>query len=180
MTADMNPDVDTDRTCSRCGQTKPIAEFPLRSDGRRRHSWCRPCKVAYDREWYARNREAHIARVRVATDRARARNADILAAAKDRPCEDCGLRWPAWVLEFDHVRGEKRNDVSKLAAWGAAAETLRAEIAKCEVVCANCHRERTHRRRVERASSGVGGSVAPDEGDPAWWVAGDSNPERTD
>ena len=55
-------------------------------------------------------------------------------------CRDCGER-DAVVLEFDH-RGEKRGNVSTMATWASLA-TLRAEIAKCDVRCANCHRRRT-------------------------------------
>lgn len=44
-------------------------------------------------------------------------------------------------MDFDHVRGEK------IAAPGllyTQVEAFQIEIAKCEVVCANCHRERTY------------------------------------
>jgi hypothetical protein len=49
------------------------------------------------------------------------------------------------VLEFDHLRDKVAN-ISKLVHLGADWETTLAEIAKCEVVCANCHRRRTARR----------------------------------
>ena len=58
------------------------------------------------------------------------------------PCVDCGsgdLR----VLEFDHVRGTKLSTVSELWSSGVSIARLQAEIDKCEVVCANCHRIRT-------------------------------------
>ena len=60
------------------------------------------------------------------------------------PCADCGERDPV-VLEFDHLRDKTFDIGSKLIhkAWPAVL----AEIAKCEVVCANCHRRRTARRR---------------------------------
>lgn len=47
------------------------------------------------------------------------------------------------VLEFDHVRGVKKGDVSLMARQGLALKTIDAEIAKCDVRCANCHRRRT-------------------------------------
>ncbi len=65
------------------------------------------------------------------------------------PCTDCGESNP-WVLEFDHVRGEKKNDVGKLVCMGRAVATIEAEIAKCEVVCANCHKIRTYTRKGGR------------------------------
>lgn len=62
-------------------------------------------------------------------------------------CAECGFRGHPAALEFDHVQGTKLNHVSKLSthAW----ETIMAEIAKCDVVCANCHRLRTLARRGE-------------------------------
>jgi hypothetical protein len=50
-------------------------------------------------------------------------------------------------MDFDHLGlEEKLNEVSKLTSWGI--EKVKQEINKCEVVCANCHRERTHQRRI--------------------------------
>ncbi|HEV2062313.1 MAG TPA: hypothetical protein VGR12_05630, partial [Solirubrobacteraceae bacterium] len=64
---------------------------------------------------------------------------DVLGAST---CIDCGDS-DIVILEFDH-RGEKRGNVSTMASW-ASLDTLRAEIAKCDVRCANCHRRRTQR-----------------------------------
>jgi hypothetical protein len=49
------------------------------------------------------------------------------------------------VLEFDHV-AEKQALVSRLVHEGVRISVLEAEVARCEVVCANCHRRRTARR----------------------------------
>lgn len=72
----------------------------------------------------------------------------IILAAKDKPCADCGGRFPPYVMEFDHVRGDKRHNVSKL--WGnvVGIAGVLAEIAKCDVVCSNCHRIRSWRQKI--------------------------------
>jgi len=67
-------------------------------------------------------------------------------AAKDVSCVDCGVKYPPYVMDFDHVRGEKIKDVSDMIQKHTPMSELHAEIAKCEVVCANCHRIRTHLR----------------------------------
>jgi hypothetical protein len=59
-----------------------------------------------------------------------------------RACVDCGEADPR-VLEFDHVRGKKLGNVSSLRTGGYSLERLEAELAKCEVRCANCHRRKT-------------------------------------
>ncbi len=65
----------------------------------------------------------------------------MLAYLATHPCIDCGEA-DAVCLEFDHVRGPKRGNIGTMLgdhSW----ETIEAEIAKCEVRCANCHRRRT-------------------------------------
>lgn len=64
------------------------------------------------------------------------------------PCVDCDER-DIIVLEFDHVRGEKKYVISRLVCSSPALTTLQDEIAKCEVRCANCHRRATARRAME-------------------------------
>lgn len=132
------------RTCSRCGEGKPITEFPERVLGSgRRHGHCRPCKAAYQKAWYDKNKERHKANVAVIRKETIRRNREIIAAAKAKPCADCGVSFSPYVMDFDHVRGRKRGTI---ASWYASVseKALCAEIAKCDVVCANCHRERTY------------------------------------
>ena len=65
---------------------------------------------------------------------------------KKAPCSDCGGRFEPCCMDFDHLPGaDKLMEVSALR--GSTREKLEAEIAKCELVCANCHRIRTRDRR---------------------------------
>lgn len=73
----------------------------------------------------------------------------IIKEAKDVPCADCGERYPPYVMDFDHVRGYKLMNVSMMVQRGFSAAKMHEEIAKCEVVCANCHRQRTFERSPE-------------------------------
>jgi hypothetical protein len=65
---------------------------------------------------------------------------------KFRPCADCGGTFPPECMDFDHVRGEKLFNLGQCS--GRSIVALGAEIAKCDVVCANCHRIRTRRRKA--------------------------------
>src|SRR5436309_103995 len=65
---------------------------------------------------------------------------------KNVPCADCRKRYPPYVMDFDHVRGIKTTCVGRLLSQ--SIKKIEEEIAKCEVVCGNCHRERTHRRKL--------------------------------
>lgn len=75
-----------------------------------------------------------------------ARNLSVIRKAKSNPCTDCGQSYPFYVMDFDHVRGIKRFSLSKV--HGRSLAVIETEMAKCEIVCANCHRERTYSRNV--------------------------------
>ncbi len=77
----------------------------------------------------------------------RARVREIVVAAKAVPCVDCGRSYPVPVMDFDHGDGDGKTariaDWARLVGCGRKAlAKLREEIAKCDVVCANCHRLR--------------------------------------
>jgi 5-methylcytosine-specific restriction endonuclease McrA len=133
------------KRCSRCGKLRPLEEFVWRRKAAgKRGPYCRRCRAAYAQAHYAANRQLYI-------DRARRRKqivgeqrvACLIEFLSSHPCVDCGETDPL-VLEFDHIAdkaftiGEGLRDRN----W----ESVLAEIAKCDVVCSNCHRRRTARR----------------------------------
>jgi hypothetical protein len=61
------------------------------------------------------------------------------------PCADCGDCFPYYVMDFDHL-GDKSFAISRYKTVTNSLERVREEIAKCELVCSNCHRVRTHLR----------------------------------
>src|SRR5688500_18928461 len=129
-----------------CGETKPEAEFAfadMAKGTRQRH--CRRCQAAYRHAHYLANREDYIRRevARMAGYRDANRGL-LLAYLLDHPCVDCDEADPI-VLDFDHRDpSTKRNEVARLAATKSWPQVL-AEIAKCDVRCANCHRRKTAR-----------------------------------
>ena len=105
----------------------------------------RPTNVRY----YAANREREIERV---TKRQAATTA-FLRELREVPCADCGGRFAGHQMDFDH------RDPSQKKFWlssGRAALKSRAQIlveaAKCDIVCANCHRLRTFERRSRQSA----------------------------
>ena len=68
-----------------------------------------------------------------------------LAELKSNPCRDCGGTFPPVAMDFDHVRGVKVTDLARMSqmSWDLVLD----EVAKCDLVCANCHRVRTQSRR---------------------------------
>lgn len=77
------------------------------------------------------------------------RKAAAVAAMKEAsPCADCGGFFPAVAMDWDHVSGDKHLRVSLMCKEDYSMERILAEIAKCELVCSNCHRVRTADRNL--------------------------------
>lgn len=89
-------------------------------------------------------------------DREKAR-AYVLDFLNKNSCVDCAESDPV-VLEFDHVRGKKLHNISDMVRNAATIRRIIAEIKKCEVRCANCHRRITVKRRKET----YGEEIKPD------------------
>lgn len=80
----------------------------------------------------------------------RAKISKFIAGVKDnRHCADCGIAYRYWIMEFDHL-GEKEFTIGQFRDYTNDLEVVKREIEKCDIVCGNCHKDRTYRRRVEQ------------------------------
>lgn len=97
----------------------------------------------WQREYYYRNQTAQIKRNKDKKDAIR----DYIKQYKEfRGCMDCGLKFPYYVLDLDHREGtDKKFTPSHLHRTNSWVKMIE-ELEKCDVVCANCHRMRTHNR----------------------------------
>ncbi|MEX2547856.1 MAG: hypothetical protein WD830_08725 [Chloroflexota bacterium] len=73
--------------------------------------------------------------------------AALLARLQDVPCTDCGQRFPKAAMDFDHRDPTTKQYVVSRMLVGATTDQILKEAAKCDVICANCHRMRTYQRR---------------------------------
>lgn len=113
---------------------------PQNKDGR--HRWCKTCVDAYQAEYYKKNKTKLQKRSRrLQIIRRRKRQLFVLKYLQNHPCIDCGEQDPI-VLEFDHIRGEKIDDISGMIESYSESNLIK-EIEKCEVRCANCHKKKT-------------------------------------
>ena len=96
------------------------------------------------RAYYDANKALCVERARTSNRKRLAARRAVIIAAKDRPCADCHVRYPYYVMQFDH-RGEKSFTIGRTNS-DTNMQALLAEIAKCDVVCANCHAERTQQK----------------------------------
>ena len=125
--------LDGKRACTACGESKQLEEFFRRKRG----SIIGACKVCTRKL------------LKEKIGKSRAAGLDFVLMLKADPCADCGKRFPAPCMDFDHVRGKKYFSISKATRSARGMATLIREMRKCDLVCANCHRVRTAIRREQ-------------------------------
>jgi hypothetical protein len=107
--------------------------------------YCKPCQRAANKAcwapYYKKNRKRLLKRQK---DIQKIRRAEI-AELKAKPCADCHHTFPPYVMDFDHLENK---DFLLSRSGNRQWKKVLEEAEKCEVVCANCHRERTHRRSL--------------------------------
>ena len=134
--------INLTKLCSKCNQTKELTEFNKRKaspDGYQ--PLCRICQNNRDNAKYAQNPKDTIDAVRERT----LINKRLLDLIKmEAGCKDCGLKGePGYIYDFDHLR-DKNFIISRMVSHSWAS--ILKEVEKCEIVCGNCHRQRTHFR----------------------------------
>lgn len=93
----------------------------------------------YSREHYQANKVYYARRSRDG----RMRLKQLVKEIKTTPCADCKQTFPFYMMEFDHRPGEEKvSTVSALMRHGTREQVMN-EIRKCDIVCANCHRQRS-------------------------------------
>lgn len=135
-------------TCCSCRQALPETAFAYKSKvSGRRQTMCRECKSAYNRSWYRDNKSSHRSSVANNNQAYRDTVKEDIRKLKSVPCADCGDEYPWYVMDFDHLPGTiKEENISRMISNRVSWSRIRAEIDKCDVVCANCHRIRTYLR----------------------------------
>jgi hypothetical protein len=97
-----------------------------------------PERKAYQKAYYATSM------YRAAWRRRKEKQRDWIKALKDKPCADCGNKFPPECMDFDHRgRSQKKFGISGAISSTRGNPAILEEIAKCDLVCANCHRIRT-------------------------------------
>ena len=105
--------------------------------------------LAAQKRWYEANRDSEIAKALVRNKANKAATRAYLQELKENtPCADCGINYPYYVMDFDHISDDKFKNINTMMRENYSLTEIQKEIDKCELVCANCHRIRTHQRRI--------------------------------
>jgi len=98
---------------------------------------------AASKRHYEQNKGYYLARNR----RYRKELSDYINKIKEeRPCADCKNNYPYYVMDFDHLEGTAKAGIVSYFCKTGRIGAMKQEVLKCEVVCSNCHRMRTHAR----------------------------------
>lgn len=136
------------KKCDHCKQYKEDESFAWRwkTLGIRQKT-CRDCRKYFNKNWYEGDaRQRHLKNVKERKHAARKVAREyVWNYLSTHPCSQCGETDPV-VLEFHHNGGKERA-VGVMAAGGYPVAKIQAEIDKCTVLCANCHRRLTMKER---------------------------------
>lgn len=117
-----------EKKCSRCDQIST-----------KYSCYCKACnskhQLAYAKRSGYKDLKQHGQKIRA-----------MVIEAKNKPCADCRILYPYFVMDLDHVRGKKAYGLASAASRRRSLKSIAEEIEKCDAVCANCHRIRTFTR----------------------------------
>ena len=137
------------KQCSHCHEVLPVAKFHRRGE----QGWqsiCKTCRRRYGTRRYRAKKSLIEGQKKLRRDELRAW---YVAQKNGKPCTDCGGYFDPVAMQWDHLPGSsKRGHVSELLRHGSR-QALEVELAKCQLVCANCHAVRTFLRNLDRRSS---------------------------
>ncbi len=136
------------KQCTKCKKIKEEKNFVIRNKLKGTlQPECRACTNEYRKKWYKKNTDIHKARVAKSSKQRFLNIKQYIMIAKDKPCADCHQSYPYYVMDFDHLpQFEKCFNISEFSDGRHSIDDVKAEIEKCGIVCANCHRIRTHKR----------------------------------
>lgn len=132
-------------TCKMCG-VRPAISKGIRAGKRLYRNLCSSC--------YEHSTPSTRDRVKRKKNRRKQTKKLWIREQKCRPCVDCGVEYDWWKMQFDHrIPGEKLFDIAHIhvRSW----TTIRQELAKCDVLCAHCHLDRTHYGQHHLTTRGV-------------------------
>ena len=137
------------RKCGKCDLVKTVDQFYKKRRNKNGtiayQSYCISCCSKRHKKYFQANRGKYLDKAK----KHREKLINFVNSLKDQPCVDCKQSHPPYVMDFDHLDSTTKVDtISRLQRTGSK-ELIIEEIKKCELVCSNCHRERTYQRAHE-------------------------------
>jgi len=138
------------KICSGCNIKKALKEYYKRKKGKRSGQYYEKCKICMKQRgilYYHKNRKRQLELAIKRRHNYYKTKRDFIDSLKNISCKDCGKVYPAYVMDFDHKDGKiKVGNIASMITRNLSLKRIQKEIEKCDIVCANCHRIRTHNR----------------------------------
>lgn len=161
--------------CTKCNKLKHKSEFHKKNNKHGIRSICKDCRATERADRYSQNKKQELEygrlykknnpeKRRETSNKSAAKNLawfrDFLNFIKDIPCADCGIKYPPCAMDFDH-RDPLTKCFNVSEAQSKNYDVVLAEIVKCDIVCANCHRIRGQERRITQKITKYSEFLAP-------------------
>ena len=129
------------RLCKTCNTIRGINEYSIKNREKGTYqSWCKYCQRVRSKAHYEANKKAYRSR----NLRRMAEVVSFVDIFKNQPCADCGVKYPSKVMDLHHLDGEEKEEAISIMSRKTTLPKIKRELAKCIVLCSNCHRIRTH------------------------------------
>lgn len=135
------------KLCTSCNNEWPLDHFGVKNKKTGLRQWaCKKCARDLSKFYYQKNVDYYKTKSGIRRKVTQKQQQEYIRQyLLIHPCVDCGES-DIVCLDFDHVRGEKANDIAHLIRSGGSWNKIIEEMGKCDVRCANCHRKRTARQ----------------------------------
>jgi len=122
------------KLCTKCNTVKPINSFSKKGAGL--NSYCKACHSEYVNIHYKKNKKKYLYRNKKNKEKIKAYIDSVKEKSK---CTFCGENHIA-TLQFHHTTpNEKEFTIAEAVRLGKSLKTIKHELNKCIVLCANCH-----------------------------------------
>lgn len=129
------------KICYRCKKIKPITEFHKNKNSKDGfYCYCKECCSELCKEYYKNSKDYREERKKYSKKRKQKINKIIKEIKLKSGCKICGYNKCPDALEFHHINPEvKENKLCRIKSCNK--EKILNLISKCQILCANCHRE---------------------------------------
>ena len=122
------------KKCCKCKTVKDLVQFNKNKSKKDGFSnYCKACKKLYEQVYYETHKQINFARAKSHREKRRQE------IKQDLKCAQCGESHPA-CLVFHHIDPtQKEYTIGYMLNRSYSLDRINVEIAKCIVLCANCH-----------------------------------------
>ena len=130
----------SEKTCSKCKRELPLDNFRWKNKAKgQKHSQCKDCQKAQEKIHYQESKERQDSVVATANFQKES-NLSLVNRIRESGCKKCGEK-RIYILDFHHRDPSQKEKTINRMIKSSSYDNLLAEIEKCDVLCANCHRE---------------------------------------